>query len=65
MAVREIYRKITTNIEGVMRGQSAATRKLLAGFTGGRQVMLEGYPGTGKTTLAKILALSITVSFFE
>jgi hypothetical protein len=35
LAAREIYRKITTNIESVMRGQRAATRKLLAGFAGG------------------------------
>jgi MoxR-like ATPase len=59
LAPREIYRKITTNIESVMRGQSAATRKLLAGFAGGGHVLLEDYPGTGKTTLAKTLALSI------
>jgi MoxR-like ATPase len=59
LAPREIYRKITTNIESVMRGQSAATRKLLAGFAGGGHVLLEDYPGTGKTTLAKTLALTI------
>ena len=59
LAAREIYRKITTNIERVMRGQAAATRKLLAGFAGGGHVLLEDYPGTGKTTLAKTLALSI------
>jgi len=59
LAPREIYRKITANIETVMRGQSAAMRKLLAGFAGGGHVLLEDYPGTGKTTLAKTLALSI------
>ncbi len=63
LAPREIYRKITTNIESVMRGQSAATRKLLAGFAGGGHVLLEDYPGTGKTTLAKTLALTIDGAF--
>ncbi|HID30318.1 MAG TPA: magnesium chelatase, partial [Desulfobacterales bacterium] len=45
-------KEITKNIERVMRGQSAAIRKLLAGFVGGGHVLLEDYPGTGKTTLA-------------
>ena len=31
----------------------------MAGFAGGGHVLLEDYPGTGKTTLAKTLALSI------
>lgn len=59
----EIYRKITANIEKVMRGQSAAVRKLLAGFASGGHVLLEDYPGTGKTTLAKTLSLSIEAEF--
>ncbi|MFC1852042.1 AAA family ATPase [candidate division CSSED10-310 bacterium] len=60
---REIYLKITANIEKVMRGQSIAIRKLLAGFASGGHVLLEDYPGTGKTTLAKTLALSINSEF--
>ena len=60
---KEVYERITQNIGKVMRGQTAAIRKLLAGFVGGGHVLLEDYPGTGKTTLAKALSLSIDTQF--
>jgi MoxR-like ATPase len=63
ISANEIYQKISENISRVMRGQSEAIKKLLAAFASGGHVLLEDYPGTGKTTLSKALALSIDSKF--
>jgi MoxR-like ATPase len=63
LAPKAVYETISKNIQQVMRGQSGAVRKLLSAFASGGHVLLEDYPGTGKTTFAKALSLSINSQF--
>jgi len=58
-----IFKKLHANLEQVMFGQQRTLHWLLVAFSTGGHVLLEDVPGTGKTTLAKALAVSCAAQF--
>ncbi|MFM8330432.1 MAG: AAA family ATPase, partial [Candidatus Methylumidiphilus sp.] len=60
---RATLQRLAENLGRVMHGQTHSIRHVLAAFAAGGHVLLEDVPGTGKTTLAKALALSTQCVF--
>jgi len=58
-----IAARLSAAIGSVITGQAATIRHLLSAFLTGGHVLLEDYPGTGKTTLSKTLARAVGAEF--
>ncbi|MCW2649246.1 MAG: ATPase [Mycobacterium sp.] len=56
-------RSLEENLSAVIRGKADSIRLLLTALLAGGHALLEDVPGTGKTTLAKSLACSISGMF--
>ncbi len=61
----EIAHRFEKNINSIILGQEKSIRIILSALISGGHVLLEDNPGTGKTTLAKALALSVSGSNFQ
>jgi len=58
-----VFVKVTANVGTAISGHKDKLRLLLAAFAAGGHVLLEDYPDTGKTTLAKAIAQSVGADF--
>jgi MoxR-like ATPase len=65
MSPTTIANRLENSVCSVVRGQADVVRRVLACMVAGGHVLLEDYPGTGKTTLAKAIAKAIGGAVFK
>lgn len=65
MSPTETAHKLEESVSSIIKGQAKTIRHILACLASGGHVLLEDNPGTGKTTLAKAIAQTVSEAKFS